>query len=232
MGILSKRLSALADMVEKNARVIDVGTDHGMIPVFFALNGACGRIIASDIRAGPLQSAIANAAAHGVSSDIEFILSSGLEGVSAGEVDTVIIAGMGGETIISILNGAAWVKNKGIKLILQPQTKLFELLAWLRENGFSISGATLVSEDGRLYTAFSAETDPCSPDGFFDILIKKADPLLAKYLTQQIEKLQREIRGKMTAAAAPDLEESRARLETLVRVRSSVKEEYFNGNGK
>ena len=234
MGILSKRLSALAGMVEKNSSVIDVGTDHGFIPVFLALNGACVRIIASDIREGPLKSAVKNAGEHGVSSHIEFTLAPGLEGISAGDVDTVIIAGMGGETIISILNDADWVKNPGIRLILQPQTKLFELLSWLSENGFRISGAELVSEDKRIYTVFSAEisADTCSPGGFFDMLIKKADPLLEEYLTQQIEKLQREIRGKLSAADAHGLSESRVRLETLVRVKSAIKEERFNDNGK
>ena len=235
MGILTKRLSALASMVEKSARVIDVGTDHGLIPVFLAQNRRCLRIIASDIREGPLSAAIENAVEYGVSDNIEFMLSPGLEGISDSEVDTVIIAGMGGETIMSILSDAAWVKSQEVKLILQPQTKLFELLAWLFENGFKISGAALVSEDGRIYTVLSAETGGGGPssDDFFDLLIKKEDRLLKEYLTRQIEKLQKEIQGKlMSSVGDAGLTESRKRLEALMRVKSIAEEEYFNDNGK
>ena len=226
MGILSKRLSALAGMVKENSMVIDVGTDHGLIPVFLAQNGSCQRIIASDIKDGPLQSAVANAAAHGVSSCVEFMLSPGLEGVSAGDVDTVIIAGMGGQTIISVLSEATWIKAKDIKLILQPQTKLFELLHWLFENGFQISDAKLISEDGRIYTAFSAEIseETLAPDAFFDILLKNQDPLLDEYLTKLIAKLQKELNGKLSATTSADLAEIRALLKKLAHIKNLIPE--------
>ncbi len=127
---LSPRLYAIARAAESGRHIVDVGTDHGYIPVWLALRGQTERITATDIRPGPLERAMRSAEAHGVESRIRFVLCDGLSYDGASAADSVIIAGMGGETIISILAGAPWTKS-GTRLILQPQTRQDELCVWL-----------------------------------------------------------------------------------------------------
>ena len=137
--------------------VADVGTDHGYIPVYLAQVGDHGRIIASDVRRGPLSSAMRTAEEYGVSERIEFVLADGLEGIDPGSVGCVVIAGMGGETIAGILKRAPWVRERHVRLVLQPQSKTAELTAFLDADGFSVDDARLVRDDGRIYLVMAAE---------------------------------------------------------------------------
>ncbi len=146
---LTPRLLAAAELVEPGERVADVGTDHGYLPVWLRQRGRSPRVIASDLRPDPLASARASAARFGVTG-IDFRLCPGLEGIGPGEVDTVVIAGMSGETMAGILADAAW-DWEGKKLILQPMTKRPELLSWLYENGLRVSREELVAEQEKLY---------------------------------------------------------------------------------
>ena len=143
---------AIAGFIEKGARVADIGTDHGHLPVFLAQSGLASSIIASDMSGGSLKSAIASADKYGVSDKITFVTASGLAGVSVADVDTIVISGLGGETISSILEDAPWTKSPDVRLILQPQTKLGKLCTWLRDNGYSVKDARHVKDRGRVYT--------------------------------------------------------------------------------
>jgi phosphopantothenate-cysteine ligase len=156
---LSKRLSAIADLVTKGADVVDVGSDHGLVPVFLAKNELANHIIASDSSAASLEAARFNAAKYGVADKVKFVVTSGLCGINADEIDTVIIAGLGGETIVSILDEAACLKGtegRHIELILQPQTKREELFLWLRENGYRISQRLEAVDRSRSYLIMKA----------------------------------------------------------------------------
>lgn len=187
---LSKRLSAVCGYINNCSGVIDVGTDHGYIPVYLALNNKAERIVASDINKGPLLNAQKSAEEYGVSDKIEFVLTNGLKGTDHTGIDTVIIAGMGGETIIGILSEAKWTKD--VHLILQPQSKLPEFFTWLTENGYIIKNSSLVKEDGKLYTVFSVHGGAGSNDniaGYVHIsLFDNKDPLLSEYLNSLINK--------------------------------------------
>ena len=154
---LPARLQAIASYIEKDAAVADVGTDHGLLPVYLALNSAARSVIASDKSANSLKSAICNADKYGVTDLIKFIAADGLAGVSEQDADTIVVAGVGGETIITILEGAPWTKNPGIKLILQPQTKIEELRRWICECGYVIRDTALARDRGRVYTVVLAE---------------------------------------------------------------------------
>ena len=156
---LSKRLAAIASYIEKGASVADIGTDHGYLPVYLAKNGLASRIIASDKSEGSLNAARRSASKHGVTDKITFIAAPGLTGISETEIDTVVIAGMGGETIIGILSEAPQIKREGIRLILQPQTKTYELSRWLTENGYEIKQANLIQERSKYYTVILAVYD-------------------------------------------------------------------------
>lgn len=149
---LSPRLKAVADWVPLGARLIDVGTDHAQLPVWLIKNQITSKVIASDLRQGPLNKAKETAARYGVFEQIEFRLCNGLADMTASEVDTITIAGMGGETIANILGDAPWTGQGSHTLILQPMSSLPELRYWLSANDFTIERELIVCEDITLYT--------------------------------------------------------------------------------
>lgn len=151
---LSPRLQSIADLVPAGASFADIGTDHAYLPVWLILNGRVRFAIASDIRSGPLDSAKKNALRYGVSDNLSFRLSDGLAGISPDEIDTISIAGMGGETIAEILNAAPWANQKRYRLLLQPMTAQEELRRWLSCHGFYIENEVLTQEGNTLYVLF------------------------------------------------------------------------------
>jgi len=159
---LPDRLKAISGYIDAGASVADIGTDHGFLPVYLAQSGLASRVIASDISAGSLKAAKRTADKYVVSEKIEFINAPGLDGIAPADVDTIVITGLGGETITGILNNAAWTRNKNIKLILQPQSKIDVLFKFLYNNGYMIRLTTSVREKGRSYTVvLAAGCDPC-----------------------------------------------------------------------
>ena len=152
---LTPRLLAVGEMVPPGAKVADVGTDHGYLPVWLRQQGICETVIASDIAPGPLEAARASARRYGVEG-VEFRLCPGLEGIRPEEADAVILAGMSGETMAGILGEARWDWT-GKCLILQPMTKRAELLTWLYDHGLHIREEKPVTERGRLYWVLCAE---------------------------------------------------------------------------
>ena len=105
---------------------------------------------------------------------IKFVLCDGLAGLAENEVDTVIIAGMGGETIINILSAAPWT-NRDTHLILQPQSKQPELRRWLLENKYIINGEHLVCDSGKIYTVLTAEGGITQPYSTAQLYVGKVE---------------------------------------------------------
>ena len=221
---LSKRLESIASYISPGSRVADVGTDHGYIPAWLIQNGICERVIASDIKSGPLQTAVNTAKSAEVYDSIDFRLCSGLDEYSGDEVDEVIMAGMGGETLISILDAKPWTRDK--KLIMQPQSKIPELRRWLRENGYVIEDARLVYDAGRIYLVWLVTGgEEASADALpFDILIKKRDPLLGAYLDDMIKRTLKRLKGleKATMESGEELAACREELEDLQKMKEEV----------
>jgi len=151
---LTKRLKAIADLIRTDAAVADIGTDHGFLPVYLAQAGTVKRIIASDISAASLSAARKSAIENDVNKDITFLVTPGLDGITHTDVDTVIIAGLGGETILTILERAPWTKSHGVTLILQPQTKIALLCRFLYDNGYEFIQIKSILEKGKHYTVF------------------------------------------------------------------------------
>ena len=224
---LSKRLQAAADYVKTGASVVDVGTDHGYIPVYLVQNEIAARVVASDIRKGPLDSAVESAKNGGVSDRIEFQLADGLPDRNVG-IDTVVIAGMGGETIIHILSMAPWTKN-GVDLILQPQSKIDELSNWLDNSGYAICDEKLVHEDGKFYVVMlvrggkSRAPFTCAEMFVDRILMEKRDRLLPEYLDFLTKKLTKAYEG-LIKSRDPDIVE-KTRLEITIRQLNDMMEE-------
>ena len=194
---LSPRLQTIADFVPHGAKCADIGTDHGYIPVYLVQNGICTSVIASDINKGPSESAIRSGQYYGVDDKIRYICAPGLDGILKGEVDTIIIAGMGGETIIQILQDAPWL-DESITLILQPQSKIELLQRYLSLRGFVPDKAKLVKDAGKLYLAFRATIlDAVCDDYFLNLL--DDDELKNEYIDSHLKQLKVRAHGLKTA---------------------------------
>ena len=152
--VLTPRLACLAALVPQGARLADIGTDHGKLPISLLLAGQIVGAIGSDIGEGPLAHAARNAREHGVSLSLR--LAPGLDAVRPDECDTISIAGMGGQTIADILAAAPWCAAGQHLLLLQPMTMVYELRQWLWQNGYTIERETLCREDRRQYVVLSA----------------------------------------------------------------------------
>ena len=150
------RLAEITSRVAFGVSVLDVGTDHGYIPIYLAENGLATRIFASDVSVGPLETAKRNAERRGLSDKITFLLADGIPESAAPLVDTIIIAGMGGETITGILERAPKTLKDGVFFILQPQTKLDVLLSFLRNGDYCDIKLSEVIEGRRKYTIITA----------------------------------------------------------------------------
>jgi tRNA (adenine22-N1)-methyltransferase len=223
--VLSDRLFAVVRYIKQDSAAADVGTDHGFIPVYLAQNNIARRIIAADVRKDPLSRAQASAREYGVSSRIEFVLTDGLLGLEDRGIDTVVAAGMGGETIAGILERAPWIKTADVRLILQPQTKQRELLIWLAGSGYAVSDASLVLDSGRIYTVILVGAqDSAAPNDILKILLDKREPLLPVYLSRRIAIAHREVVGlaKSSVDSASELSLKTRELETLIHMKEAA----------
>lgn len=152
---LDPRLAKCAAFVRAGVRVADIGTDHGYLPIALLQNGKAVFVIAADINKDPLDSAVRNAAKYGVSDKMRFVLSDGLHGLTAADVDDVIIAGMGGELILRIISEAEWLCAPDKHLILQPMTTAAQLRSGLAALGFEIEREEAVYDGKKIYSVLS-----------------------------------------------------------------------------
>ena len=119
---LSKRLEVVCGFVCPGDRVADIGCDHGYLSIYLLKNNIASSVIASDINEAPLKSAMHNADKFGVRDRISFYLSDGVKKLPR-DFDTLVCAGMGADTMVSILESAFWLKDEKYRLILQCQSK-------------------------------------------------------------------------------------------------------------
>ncbi len=148
--MLNPRLDACAAYVQKGGVVCDVGTDHAILAVHLVEAGIAKKVIASDIGEGPLAAAERTIAKHGLQAAVQTILSDGLAQVPPEGITDIVIAGMGGETMIHILETCPWSLEQ-VRLILQPMTKADVLREWLYAHGFAIVQETCAREDKFYY---------------------------------------------------------------------------------
>lgn len=159
---LSSRLMACAGFVAPGERVADVGCDHGYLGIYLLSKNIASFVIAADINAMPLQSAMQNAEKFGFADKMSFHLSDGVQSIPR-NFDTLICAGMGADTMISILTAAPWLKNTAHRLILQCQSKTPMLRQFLSENGWYISDETALRDGRFLYTIMEVIWQPDNP---------------------------------------------------------------------
>jgi len=144
---LSKRIYAIANAVNKGETAADIGTDHGYVPMLLIKNAVSPRVIMSDISEGSLAKAAQTFRLCGLDADPgDFRIGDGLDTIEPGEVDTVIIAGLGGHTIADILTADIHKSMSFKRLVLQPRKHSGNLRYALYTNGWNISDEILVPE--------------------------------------------------------------------------------------
>lgn len=226
--VLQPRLKLLADLVPQGARPADVGTDHGYVPVYLLQNGRIASAIASDINPAPLAHARRTAEEYGVKG-ISFTLCAGLEKIEPNACDTILIAGMGGETIRDILSAAPWTCSGKYTLLLQPQTKIELLRAWLCETGYAIVREHLVEDKGKLYVVLCCTAGAprvLSEAEAYGGVALDGDALYPRYLDAQIKKLRLQQAGLRAGGREED-----AALTALLHTLEAKKEEIRHADG-
>ena len=156
---ISDRLLACAAFVRPGDRLADVGCDHGYLSIHLLQEGIIESAIASDVRKQPLMSALRNAEKYGVRDRMEFYLSDGVRSIPR-DFDCMVCAGMGGDTMVSILEAAPWLKNARYRLILQCQSKTPMLRRYLSSNGFAIRKEAVLRDGRFLYTVMEVLWQP------------------------------------------------------------------------
>ena len=200
---LDARLAAAFAYVRPGHAAADIGCDHGKLSAALAGSGRCPLVLACDLRPDPLEKARRRCAVYG--DKVQCRLGSGLSVVAPGEVDDIIIAGIGAETITEILDAAPWVFDARYNLVLVPATKHSILRRWLARRGFDLVEETICQAAGRWYSVMNARYAAAQhePDGL-ECLCGKAEgqPGFAAYCAQQNGKLKKYRRGLPPGAEA------------------------------
>ncbi len=194
-----------AAYVRRGSSIADIGTDHAWLPIYLIDKGIVPRAIAADINEGPLDRARINIP-KGMQKKIELRLTDGLSGIENAGVCDILICGMGGELIARIIGDAPFVKDKKIRLILQPMTKAPYLREYLLSEGFSIIGETL-SFDDRIYQTLCAEyTGKAEKYSPLELLlgrhnVENGGDLFLKFVLQNVKMLEGIVAGKSAGGA-------------------------------
>jgi len=186
---LSKRLTAVADMVTAGHVIADIGTDHGFIPIQLIKTGKCPRGFAMDIGQGPLDRAIEHVDAEGLNNKIECRLSDGFDKLNICEADTAVIAGMGGDLIASIITSKPGITKE---IVASPHTHPELVRKALHDCGYSIIDENMIEDMGKFYVIIKGELSQES-DIYTDleylfgkILLERKNTILKQFL--EIEK--------------------------------------------
>lgn len=222
---LPLRLVTIARFIPKGSIVIDVGTDHGLLPIYLVKEGVANKVIASDINPGPLEAARKNVTAAQLTDVISLRLGNGLKVIEQGEADVGVIAGMGGATIREIIKDA----NPHLlnRLVLQPMGETGQLRVWLVDHGWKIKDEEIIKEDGRLYQIIC--TIPGSEQACDETVIsvgprlfEKKHPMLTDLINIEIEHNKKVI-SEMTKSVScyaidkrKELQQKTTRLERIV----------------
>lgn len=215
---LSNRLLACCGFVRPGDRVADIGCDHGYLGIHLLQSGVASSVIAADVNTAPLQCARENALKFGVQDRMLTYLSDGVQQIPR-DFDTMVCAGMGADTMISILSAAPWLQNPQYRLILQCQSKRPELRKYLAANGFAITRETLARDGKFIYPVTELVYQPGQAPAPWEYyatkqLLDDNSPLLPLFLKRVIGGLEDSLPGahQRGEQAVRELEEILSRL--------------------
>ena len=174
--MLTKRLETIKNLVNNSKITVDVGTDHGYVPISLITEKRALKVIACDINKGPLCNAKKNIQRAGLLEKIELRLGGGLVPCETGEADTVIIAGMGGILIKDILEESYIKAQSAEKLILQPMNSQDVLREYLINNNFSIKNEHLAIEGEKIYNIMEVVPKKATNDYFKESFLNFGNP--------------------------------------------------------
>jgi len=241
---LTPRLAAIADEIKKGETMADIGTDHGFLPVALWERGICPEVILADVNQGPLDRAKSNAALSHPGVEFDCRLGDGLKVIEPGEVDVIVIAGMGGTLMSEILEEdleKTWTYKK---FILQPRKDIGQLRHWIYNHCMSISGEKLVREGRYIWPVLTVEPieKACPGDlgperiewEFPRRLLDFLSPLLAEYLEMKLrleeEILQNMLDGMQSGATLQNQQNRVRYLVELIRdAKKALDEKDLNG---
>ncbi len=226
---LSLRLKTVANAVCTRTAA-DIGTDHGYVPIYLVKARHMQKAVACDINEGPLLRAQENVEREGVDDKIEIRLGDGLSPLSAGEVETVVLAGIGGMLIIDILRDNAEIVGSLKQLVLQPQLDVEKVRRYIHSIGFEIVDEQMVLEEDKFYTVINAlaGTETYSKDIHYmygKVNIEKKCPVLKEYLLKRLEKLSG-IKERLCNAKEENAFEKADEIKKEVKHIKEVLEEY------
>ena len=186
---LSNRLQKIIEILNLPTTVADIGTDHAYIPIYLAQYSDCSVVIASDVKKEPYQVAVEHVERAGVSDKIDLRLGAGLSVLKLGEVESIIIAGMGGSTIKKIIAENYKLAQQLEQIVLQPMAGAGSLRKWLVNNNFKIADEALVKGDKKekIYQILSIKPGKMDVEDEFLLelgpkLIENKDCLVNEYL--------------------------------------------------
>ena len=216
---LSKRLNWILEKVDKCETIIDVGTDHGYIPIKLIKDNIASRVITSDINKEPLEKARINASLDGVIEKVDLRLGGGLKTLKSKEVQGIIIAGMGGNLIRDILE-ADLDKVKDVDyLVLQPAQNPEVLREYLYTHEYEIIDEDICLDEGKYYELFKVKYKKNNitklEDVFYEIspvMLKKRTETLKSYIEDKVEK-----NNKILNFINDDTEHAKERKKQLIR---------------
>ena len=230
---LSKRLQAVADLVTAHYKLADIGTDHAYIPIYLTQQKKITEAIALDVNEGPLQRAEEHIRENGLEAEIETRLSNGFQALQPGEVRSAVIAGMGGGLVIRILTEGEEVVHKLEECILQPQSEIEKVRAFLLEKGYEFLEEDMVCEDGKYYPMMKVKPGEMTGESwkpeeleYGKYLLAAAHPALKQFLEREIQICQ----GVLESLAKQDTErakERRREVEAQIQHVQHILETYF-----
>lgn len=226
MEHLDGRLGTIAAMVPSCRTVADIGCDHGLLIAALLESGRCRYGIAADINEMPLQKARRELKNRNLESRSECRLTNGLTGIAPVAVDTVVIAGMGGELITEILSRWDYTENPAITYLLQPMTRPVHLRRWLYEHRFTLQEERCCTAAGKLYTVLRAQYTGCTTELtpqalYYGAVDWQNDALAEEFRGQVLARLERRIAGLVAAKASAERDaDLAAATKTLLELRT------------
>jgi len=145
---ISKRLKVISNFIEDNSNVIDVGCDHALLDIYLFNNKKNIKLIASDVKEGPLLQAKKNIEKYGC--NIKVKLGNGIDTIES-DTDTIVIAGMGGDTIIDILNNGRDKLDNIKNIVISPQSEWKKTRQFICNLGFYIENEQIIEDSNKFY---------------------------------------------------------------------------------